>query len=63
MAAFLSQDTGYRVAVFQVCKICALNQSNALVLVAKYKIFFCYVSKICLISFYIWQLKQAHFVD
>ena len=37
---FSSPDTGYRAAVFQVCKICAFNQSNAIVLTAKCKIFF-----------------------
>ena len=37
---FLSPGIGYRAAVFQACKICAFNQSNALVLIAKYKIFF-----------------------
>ena len=29
--AFLSPGIGYRTAVFQVCKMCAFNQSNALV--------------------------------
>ena len=32
---FSSPDIGYTAAVFQVCKICAPNQSNALVLIAK----------------------------
>ena len=37
---FSSQDIGYGAAVFHVCKICAFNQSNALVLIVKCKIFF-----------------------
>ena len=35
---FLSPGIGYRAAIFKVCKICAFNQSNALVLIAKCKI-------------------------
>ena len=37
---FSLPDIGYRAAVFQVCKICVFDQSNALVLIAKFKIFF-----------------------
>ena len=37
---FSSPNAGYRVAVFQVCKICAFNQSNAIVLIAKCQMFF-----------------------
>ena len=38
--SFSSPNAGYRAAVFQVCKICTFNQSNAIVLTAKCKIFF-----------------------
>ena len=37
---FSSPDVGERAAVFHVCKICAFDQSNVLVLIAKFKIFF-----------------------
>ena len=37
LVAFLLPGIGYTAAVFQVCKICAFNQSNALVLIAKYE--------------------------
>ena len=37
---FSSPDVGHRAAVFQVSKICVFDQSNALVLIAKFKMFF-----------------------
>ena len=37
---FSSTDVCCAAAVFQVCKICAFNKSNAFVLIAKCKIFF-----------------------
>ena len=63
MTAFLSPGIGYRAAVFPVCKICAFNQSNAFVLIAKYIIFFYYFSKIYFILFYIQLSKQVHLID
>ena len=38
LVAFLSPSIGYKAAVFKVCKVCAFNQSSALVLIAKYKV-------------------------
>ena len=35
---FWSPDIGYRAAVFQLCKIFVFNQSNTVVLIAKWKI-------------------------
>ena len=46
LVAFLLPGIGYIAATFQVCKIRAINQSNALVLIAEYKIFFYYFAKI-----------------
>ena len=39
LIAFLSPSSGFRAAVIQVRKTCALNQPNALVLVATIEIF------------------------
>ena len=55
---FLSPGIGYTALVFQVCKICAFDQSNALILIAKCKIFFNYFSKTYFILFYIWQFTM-----
>ena len=33
LVAFLSPGIGYRAAVFEACKICVFNQSNAFVLI------------------------------
>ena len=43
---FLSPGIDYRAAVFEACKICAFDQSNVFVLIAKYKIFFYYLANI-----------------
>ena len=38
LVAFLSPGIGYKAVVFQECKICTFDESNALVLSAKCKI-------------------------
>ena len=61
LVAFLSPGIGSRSAVFQVCTMPAFNQSNAIVLIAKCKMFFQYFSKIYYIFILYLAIKKSAF--
>ena len=63
LVAFLSSGVDYGAAVFHACKMCAFNQLNGFVLIAKCNIFFHHFSEMHFILFYILQSKQARMIE